>query len=76
MLHESGAGIFLFSHRLTGLLLVVIGEIGSIFSSPIMSDNSTKIYIYLLIMTVLFVLDFLYNILFTYTNTYYTKKIY
>lgn len=76
MLHESGAGIFLFIHRLTGLLLVVIGEIGSIFSSPIMSDNPTKIYIYLLIMTVLFVLDFLYNILFIYTNTYYTKKIY
>ena len=50
MLHESGAGIFLFIHRLTGLLLVVIGEIGTFY-----------IIFYLLILILIILKKFINN---------------
>lgn len=47
--------IFLFSHGVTGICMMVASQIGSIISSPIMEDLPRVQYIYLVFNIVLFV---------------------
>ena len=73
---KDGGIIFLFTHGLTGLFLMVFALLSSfnngdfipIFNSPIFSDSPTNVYIYLGIAGVLTVIAFIYVINYNLSN--------
>ncbi len=63
-LTQKGSGIvFLFSHGISGLVMMMAGMLANLFSSPIMSDNPTNIYIYIGIMISLAVIATIISLL-------------
>lgn len=55
--YENGAGIiFLFSHGITGLCIMIGSLVANVFMDPIMSDNPINIIIYFSIIVILCVI--------------------
>lgn len=65
--------IFLFSHGVTGMSIMLGSQISSLLASPIMSDNPTKIYIYLGIVITLLLIATITMILYNLSHN--LKKI-
>lgn len=64
-MREKGLGlVFLFSHGVTGLCIMVASQIGELFSSPLIDDLPKDAYFYMIIALVLFVMALLMVILY------------
>ena len=47
LIGNSFTAIFIYSHGITGLVIMIIASIGKVMSSPIMTDAPTSLYFYL-----------------------------
>ena len=66
--------IFLFSHGVTGMCLMIGSQIGGFLASPAVNDASVGTYLYLGIGLVLIVISIIYSILYNLSSNLKTRK--
>ena len=67
--------IFLFSHGMTGLMIMLVPIIDKVIKNPLLSDNPTNIYIYLLIAILLIIIATILVVVYNLSN-YFKEKVF
>ncbi len=66
--------IFLFSHGMTGLMIMLVPIVGKVINNPLLSDNPTNIYIYLGIVILLIIIATTLAIIYNLADYFKTKE--